>query len=87
MPGNPKDQYSSESPHSASSSATIVAIDTATLVGATLRLGKRPLEDHEIRRLTEHLKARAAAGDPTAKMALTWLIRRVGGDEPMSREK
>ena len=86
MPGNLGSRFSSERPHSASS-ATIVPIDTATLVGATLRLGKRPLEDHELRRLTENLKARAADGDPTAKMALNWLIHRVGVDGSMSWER
>jgi len=58
------------------STATVLHIDTATLVGATLRLGKRPLESKELRQLKENLNWRAASGDQTARMALRWLALR-----------
>ena len=58
------------------SSATILHVDTSVLVGAALRLGRRPLSRIERRRLTQNLKARAAAGDPTAKVTATWLACR-----------
>ncbi|MCE7030950.1 hypothetical protein [Jiella avicenniae] len=58
------------------SSATILHVDTSVLVGAALRLGRRPLSRIERRRLTENVKARADGGDPTAKITATWLACR-----------
>ena len=63
------------------STATVLHIDTATLVGATLRLGKRPLESKELRQLKENLNWRAASGDQAARMALRWLAVRTARTE------
>lgn len=54
-------------------SAIILSIDTPTLIGAALRLGKRRLSRIERQRLVSQLNAHAAAGDPTARMTIGWL--------------
>ena len=48
----------------------IVSIDTPTLAGAALHLGRRRLSRLERRRLIAQLKARAAAGEATAPMTI-----------------
>lgn len=63
------------------STATVLHIDTATLVGATLRLGKRQLRKEELRQLSDNLNRRAAGGDQAARMALRWLALRTAPTE------
>lgn len=61
------------------SPATLLHVDTATLVGAALRLGRRPMGKLALRRLKENLTWRAGGGDATAEMALRWLAIRAEG--------
>ena len=55
------------------STARILSVDTAILVGAALRLGRREMSSAAYRRLTEQLKERDLSGDLTARLALDWL--------------
>ncbi|MEX6509048.1 hypothetical protein [Jiella sp. M17.18] len=69
-------QPNREPDSSAPPSATILSVDTAALVGAALRLGRRRLSRLERQRLLAQLKAHAAAGDATARMTIDWLACR-----------